>query len=69
MKKWAVLFLAAGLIFGAAQHNVQAAVRISGEWNFNTEWNDIFFSKDKTDDLFHARQRLRTQVDVIALNL
>lgn len=67
MKKWAVLFLAAGLVFGAAQHDAQAAdIRISGEWDFNTEWNDISFSKDKTDDLFHARQRLRTQVDVIA---
>ena len=67
MKKWAVLFLAAGIFLGAAHNGAQAAdIKVSGEWDFNTEWNDIGFSKDKTDDVFHARQRLRTQVDVIA---
>ena len=67
MKKVAVLLLAAGLVFGAAHKGAQAAdIKVSGEWDFNTEWNNIGFAKEKTDDLFHARQRLRTQVDIIA---
>ena len=67
MKKAAVLLLAAGLVFGAAHKGAQAAdIKVSGEWDFNTEWNNIGFAKEKTDDLFHARQRLRTQVDIIA---
>ena len=67
MKKVAVLLLAAGLVFGAAHKGVQAAdIKVSGEWDFNTEWNNIGFAKEKADDLFHARQRLRTQVDIIA---
>lgn len=67
MKKIAVLLLAAGLVFGAAHKGAQAAdIKVSGEWDFNTEWNNVGFTKEKTDDLFHARQRLRTQVDIIA---
>ena len=67
MKKAAVLLLAAGLVFGAVHKGAQAAdIKVSGEWDFNTEWNNIGFAKEKTDDLFHARQRLRTQVDIIA---
>ena len=67
MKKVAVLLLAAGLVFGAAHKGAQAAdIKVSGEWDFNTEWNNIGFAKEKADDLFHARQRLRTQVDIIA---
>lgn len=67
MKKLAVLFLAAGLVFGVTHSGAQAAdIKFSGEWDFNTEWHDISFSKDKTDDFFYARQRLRTQIDIIA---
>lgn len=67
MKKLAVLFLAAGLLLGAAHQDVQAAdIKIAGEWDFNTEWNDMSFARQKGDDVFKARQRLRTQVDIIA---
>ena len=55
MKKIAVLLLAAGLVFGAAHKGAQAAdIKVSGEWDFNTEWNNVGFTKEKTDDLFHA---------------
>lgn len=38
MKKVAVLLLAAGLVFGAAHKGAQAAdIKVSGEWDFNTE--------------------------------
>lgn len=53
MKKVAVLLLAAGLVFGAAHKGAQAAdIKVSGEWDFNTEWNNIGFAKEKADDLF-----------------
>ena len=52
MKKVAVLLLAAGLVFGAAHKGAQAAdIKVSGEWDFNTEWNNIGFAKEKADDL------------------
>ena len=42
MKKVAVLLLAAGLVFGAAHKGAQAAdIKVSGEWDFNTEWTNI----------------------------
>lgn len=38
MKKVAVLLLAAGLVFGAAHKGAQAAdIKVSGEWDFNTD--------------------------------
>ena len=50
MKKVAVLLLAAGLVFGAAHKGAQAAdIKGSGEWDFNTEWNNIGFAKEKAD--------------------
>ncbi len=67
MKKVAVLLLAAGLALGVPLTGAQAAdIKVSGEWDFNMEWNRLSFSKDRTDDAFRARQRLRTQVDIIA---
>ena len=67
MKKLATLLLAAALTVGAVQQRAAAAdMRVSGIWDFNFEWNNISFSKDATDDRFHARQRLRTQVELIA---
>ena len=51
MKKVAVLLLAAGLVFGAAHKGAQAAdIKVSGEWDFNTEWNNIGFAKEKADE-------------------
>lgn len=67
MKKLATLLLAAALTVGAVQQRAAAAdMRVSGIWDFNFEWNNISFDKDSSDDRFHARQRLRTQVDFIA---
>lgn len=67
MKKLATLLLAAVLTFGATrQHAAAADIRVSGIWDFNFEWNDISFSKNSGDDTFHARQRLRTQIDIVA---
>lgn len=67
MKKLATLLLAAALTVGAVQQRAAAAdVRVAGVWDFNFEWDDISFDKGSTDDKFHARQRLRTQVDFIA---
>lgn len=67
MKKLATLLLAAGLVLGAAQHRASAAdVKVSGEWDFNFEWNNLSFWKDSENDTFYARQRLRTQVEFIA---
>lgn len=67
MKKLATLLLAAALTVGAVQQRAAAAdIRVSGIWDFNFEWNEISFDKQSSDDTFHARQRLRTQVDFIA---
>ncbi len=67
MKKLATLLLAAGLVLGAAYPHAEAAdIRVSGEWDFNFEWNDVSFAKDSGEDVFRARQRLRTQVEITA---
>lgn len=67
MKKLATLLLAAGLVFGATQGISHATdFKISGEWDFNWEWNDPAFTKHNGDDTFKARQRLRTQIDMVA---
>ena len=62
--------LAAGLAcvfcLGAAYPSAAADIKASGYWDFNFEWNNIAFSKPDPNAVFHARQRLRTQVDVIA---
>ncbi len=67
MKKLTVLLLATGLVFGAMQNVSQATeFKISGEWDFNWEWNNASFTTSHEDDIFKARQRLRTQIDMIA---
>ena len=67
MKKLAVLLLAAGMVLGSMQGVSHAVdVNISGEWDFNGEWNDTSFTKHDGDDHFKARQRMRTQVDIVA---
>lgn len=65
MTKKTLLLLLLGIILGASPA-VAADVRIAGVWDFNLEWNRLSFSKDVRDDVFHARQRLRTQVDIVA---
>ena len=67
MKKLTTLFLAAGLVLGTMQGISQATdFKISGEWDFNWEWNDASFTKHEGSDRFKPRQRLRTQVDMVA---
>ena len=65
MTKRTLLLLLLGVILGASPASA-ADVRIAGMWDFNLEWNRLSFSKETQDDVFHARQRLRTQVDIVA---
>lgn len=67
MKKLACFVLLAGLVLNAARQEAAAVeVKTSGEWDFNFEWSEMTFRKDRSDDVFHARQRLRTQVEIVA---
>ncbi len=67
MKKLATLLLAAGLVLGTMQGISHATdFKISGEWDFNWEGNNASFAKHDESDRFKARQRLRTQIDMIA---
>lgn len=67
MKRIVTLFLAAGLALGAAGVVRAADVAVKGLWDFNFEWSDSSFREDNDrEDFFKARQRLRTQVDIIA---
>ena len=66
MKRLRILFLAAGLGLAAMTPARAADVKISGEWDFNFEWSDASFNKGETADRFKPRQRLRTQVEILA---
>ena len=67
MKRIVTLLLAAGLVLGAAGAGQAADIKVKGVWDFNFEWSNTNFRKDNNDaDYFGARQRLRTQIDVIA---
>ncbi len=67
MKKLTVLLLAAGLMLGVPAGTASAVdFKISGEWDFNWERHNLNVVKADKGDTFAARQRLRTQVDVIA---
>ena len=65
-KKLIVLFLAAGFGFGALPQAQAAEVKVSGVWDFNFEWNNVGFKREDSEDRFKPRQRLRTQIDIIA---
>ena len=67
MKRIITLFLAAGLTLGASSAVRAADIAVKGLWDFNFEWsNSSFLENNSSEDFFKARQRLRTQVDIIA---
>lgn len=71
MKRIVTLLLAAGLVFGAFGGAQAADIKAKGQWDFNFEFlnNTDFQSKEhggKGGDTFAGKQRLRTQVDIIA---
>lgn len=66
LKKLATLLIAAGLLLGVQTQASAIDFKASGIWDFNFEWNNTSFYKDSGNDTFHARQRLRSQIDVIA---
>ena len=71
MKRIVTLLLAAGLVFGAFSGAQAADVKVKGQWDFAFEWTDNTKFKGSKhggagEDDFDARQRLRTQIDIVA---
>lgn len=66
MKRIITLLLAAGLVLGAAGASKAADIKAKGMWDFAFTWANNFNDSKGGDDYFDARQRLRTQIDVIA---
>lgn len=66
MKRIVTLLLAAGLVLGAAAGSQAADIKAKGTWEFTWEMGNSSFEKHNGQDTFGARQRLRTQIDVIA---
>lgn len=66
MKRIVTLLLAAGLICSAVSNASAVDTRVKGVWDFNFEYSDASFDKSSTNDRFKARQRLRTQIDLVA---
>lgn len=60
------LLLAAGLVLGAAAGSQAADIKAKGNWTFSWQVGDQTFAKHSGKDNFTAKQRLRTQIDVIA---
>ncbi len=65
MKRIVTLLLAAGLVLGAAAGSQAADIKAKGNWTFSWQLGDNNCSTS-TADKFTAKQRLRTQIDVIA---
>ena len=66
MKRIVTLLLAAGLVLGAAAGSQAADIKAKGNWTFSWQVGDQTFAKHSGKDNFTAKQRLRTQIDVIA---
>ena len=66
MKRIVTLLLAAGLVLGAAAGSQAADIKAKGLWEFSWEVGDNTFAENSGKDKFSAKQRLRTQIDVIA---
>ena len=71
MKRIVTLLLAAGLVFGAFGGAQAADIKVKGQWDFNFEFldNTNFQSgehDEKSEDDFAGKQRLRTQIDIVA---
>ena len=66
MKRIVTLLLAAGLVLGAAAGSQAADIKAKGLWEFSWQVGHNGFLKDSDGDNFTAKQRLRTQIDVIA---
>lgn len=65
MKRLMTLFLVAGLALTASVGAHAADVKISGLYTFGFSWQDDY-KGPLAGDSFKARQRLRTQIDIIA---
>ena len=66
MKRIVTLLLAAGLVLGAAAGSQAADIKAKGLWEFTWQVGNNNFFEDGDGDKFTAKQRLRTQIDVIA---
>ena len=66
MKRIVTLLLAAGLVLGAAAGSQAADIKAKGNWTFTWQLGDNGLFKHNDGDKFTAKQRLRTQIDVIA---
>ena len=65
MKRIVTLLLAAGLVMGASSASQAVDIKASGMWDFTFEYATNPRKGDDADN-FHAIQRLRTQIDIIA---
>ncbi|MEG1609625.1 MAG: outer membrane homotrimeric porin [Bilophila sp.] len=66
MKRLITLLLAAGLVCSLAYVASAADIKAKGVWDIALQYNDSSFAKHETADRFDAKQRFRTQIDVIA---
>ncbi|WP_035065225.1 outer membrane homotrimeric porin [Nitratidesulfovibrio termitidis] len=71
MKRIIMIVAVAMLLCGSAVGASAADIKAKGQWDFSFEWldNPDFQSAENggpNEDTFHAAQRLRTQIDVIA---
>ncbi len=71
MKRIVTLMLAAMLVLGSVAGASAADIKVKGQWDFSFEWldNPDFKGEDNDgagEDTFGAKQRLRTQIDIIA---